>query len=111
MSRPTFRELHENPKVLIRAISNRLVAAFDDIGYYVDQKLIVCSNRSIIEDFISQSKRPKIPQQKYSSVVSDRFLTCLINSTLLNYFYTKMVKSGISIYFPKMLEIFPSLEY
>jgi hypothetical protein len=77
MSRPTFPELQENPKILIRAISDGLNATLDDNGYYIDQKLIICSNRYIIEKYINSAKRPKSLNLNKDGFIDDRAILSL----------------------------------
>ena len=106
MSRPTFPELHEQPKILVRAISGGLNATFDDNGYYIDQKLIICSNRELIEPFISPAKRPKTTLLKNSSLIDYYSTLGILNSKLSSFYYTKMLKGGVSV-LPEDIRQFP----
>ena len=75
MSRPTFPQLHENKKILIRAISDGLNATYDEDGFYIDQKLIICSKRHEIESFITPAKRPKSKHLDKQNIINDLFTT------------------------------------
>jgi hypothetical protein len=97
MSRPTFPELHNKNKLLIRAISDGLNATYDDNGYYIDQKLIICSKRFEIENYIIPSKRPKSEHLDSKNVINDLAILALLNSKLSSFYYNKMYKGGVSI--------------
>jgi hypothetical protein len=106
MSRPTFPELHEKSKILIRAISDGLDAAYDDKGFYIDQKLIICSKRNIIEKYINTAKRPKSKHLDIDGLIDDKAVLALLNSKLSQYYYKKMLKNGVSI-LPEDIRNFP----
>jgi len=106
MSRPTFPELHEHPKILVRAISGGLNATFDYDGYYIDQKLIICSNRELIEPFISSAKRPKTPLLNNASSIDYYSTLGILNSKLSSFYYSKMLKGGVSV-LPEDVRQFP----
>jgi hypothetical protein len=97
MSRPTFPELHEKPKLLIRAMSNSLQVTFDESGYFVDQKLIICSKRNIIEKYLKSSKLPIDLVFGQIELLSDLYVVGLLNSKLYNFYFIKSIKKGISI--------------
>jgi len=106
MSRPTFPELHENNKILVRAISGGLNATYDCEGYYIDQKLIICSNRTIISSYLKESKRPKINISKSIELIDDFSVLGVLNSKISSFFYSKMLKGGVSI-LPEDIRQFP----
>ena len=106
MSRPTFPELHEKSKIIIRAISDGLKATFDNNGYYIDQKLIICSKRYEIEKYIVTSKRPKTKHLNNNNLIDDVATLALLNSKLYSYYYNVMLKGGVSI-LPEDIRNFP----
>ena len=106
MSRPTFPELHNKNKILIRAISDGLNATYDNEGYYIDQKLIICSKRVEIEDYIVPAKRPKSAHLNKNNEINDLAILALINSKLSTYYYLIMLKGGVSI-LPEDIRNFP----
>lgn len=106
MSRPTFPELHEQPKILVRAISGGLNATFDNEGYFIDQKLIICSNREMIEPFINSGKRPKTPLLENSHLIDSYSTLGILNSCLSTFYYSKMLKGGVSV-LPEDIRQFP----
>ncbi len=106
MSRPTFPELHENNKILIRAISDGLNATYDKNGYYIDQKLIICSKRYDIEKYITPAKRPKSEHLNKQNVINDLSILALLNSSLCRFYYNTMLKGGVSI-LPEDIRNFP----
>ncbi len=106
MSRPTFPELHNKNKILIRAISDGLNATYDNEGYYIDQKLIICSKRVEIEDYIVPAKRPKSEHLNKNNEINDLAVLALINSKLSTYYYLIMLKGGVSI-LPEDIRNFP----
>jgi REP element-mobilizing transposase RayT len=110
MSRPTFPELHENKKILIRAISDGLNATYDDKGYYIDQKLIICSKRYDIEKYIIPSKRPKSEHLNSQNKINDLSILALLNSSLCKYYYNKMLKGGVSV-LPEDIRTFPIFSF
>lgn len=106
MSRPTFPELHQQPKILVRAISGGLNATFDNNGYFIDQKLIICSNRNDIEKFINPAKRPKTKMLKNASSIDYYSTLGILNSKLSSFYYAKMLKGGVSV-LPEDIRQFP----
>ena len=97
MSRPTFPELHENKKILVRAMTNGLISTFDDEGYYTDQKLILCSKRTLIENYIKPSKKPKEPIARNADRYDERYIVGILNSKLMWYYYKSLFFGGLSI--------------
>ena len=97
MSRPTFPELHEMRKILVRAMSNGLLSTYDNKGYYADQKLIICSKRTVIEEYIVPSKRPKSPLAHFAEKYDERYIVGLLNSSLMWYYYRSTMFGGLSI--------------
>jgi hypothetical protein len=110
MSRPTFPELHENNKILIRAISDGLNGTFDNNGYFIDQKLIICSKRYEIEKFIIPAKRPKSEHLNKENIINDLSTLALINSKLYKFYYSIMLKGGVSI-LPEDIRNFPIFHF
>ena len=106
MSRPTFPQLHENKKILIRAISDGLNATYDEDGFYIDQKLIICSKRHEIESFITPAKRPKSKHLDKQNIINDLSILALLNSSLCKFYYNTMLKGGVSI-LPEDIRNFP----
>ena len=106
MSRPTFPELHTHNKLLIRAISDGLNATYDDKGYYIDQKLIICSKRFEIENYITPAKRPKSEHLNSNDIINDLSILALLNSKLSSFYYNVMLKGGVSI-LPEDIRNFP----
>jgi hypothetical protein len=106
MSRPTFPELHLNPKIIIRAISGGINATYDEDSYFIDQKLIICSNRKSIEPFISSGKRPKTEILKDSDSIDYWSTLGILNSKLSTFYYLKMLKGGVSV-LPEDIRQFP----
>jgi hypothetical protein len=94
MARPTFRELHESPKLLVRAIAQGLLGSYDTERFYADQKLICCvqyrylgTHRQVrpSDDLISDPR------------FDDGYVLGLVNSRLLNYYYRIILFGGLSI--------------
>ncbi|MBF2091068.1 hypothetical protein H1R85_00955, partial [Flavobacterium psychrophilum] len=106
MSRPTFPELHENKKILIRAISDGLNATYDEDGFYIDQKLIICCKRFEIENYITPAKRPKSEHLNKQNSINDLSILALLNSNLCKFYYNTMLKGGVSI-LPEDIRNFP----
>lgn len=106
MSRPTFPELHENNKILVRAISDGLNATYDKEGFYIDQKLIICSKRYDIEKYITPAKRPKSEHLNKQNIINDLTILALLNSNICKFYYNTMLKGGVSI-LPEDVRNFP----
>jgi len=106
MSRPTFPELHLNPKIIIRAISGGINATYDKDSYFIDQKLIICSSRKLIEPFIASGKRPKKEILKDSESIDYWSTLGILNSKLSTFYYLKMLKGGVSV-LPEDIRQFP----
>ena len=94
MARPTFPELHENPKVLIRAIGQGLSGTYDAAQHYADQKLICCVQYHLLE----QHRQVRPPDDVIiDSGLDDKYVLGLVNSKLLNYYYKALFFGGLSI--------------
>ncbi len=94
MARPTFRELHESPKILIRAIAQGLLGTFDNARFYADQKLICCVQYKLL----SEQRQVKLPDNYSPSTNYSEYYTLgLINSKLLLYYYRTVLFNGLSI--------------
>lgn len=98
MSRPTFPELHENNKILVRAMSNSLLATFDNNRFYADQKLICCSRRSLIEKYVKASKISKQVLADNADKYNEKYIVGLLNSSLMWYYYKSLIFGGLSIH-------------
>ncbi len=106
MSRPTFPELHKNKKILVRAMSNGLMATFDNDGYFVDQKLICCSKRDVIEKFVKKSKIPQDEIAENCEKYDELYIVGVLNSKLMWYYYKSLLFGGLSI-LPEDIRILP----
>lgn len=94
MARPTFRELHESPKILVRAIAQGLLGTFDNKRFYADQKLICCVQYKLL----SEQRQVKLPDNySTSNNYSEYYTLGLINSKLLLYYYRTVLFNGLSI--------------
>ena len=108
MSRPTFPELHIKPKIIIRAISGGVNATYDPDGFFIDQKLIICSNRKLIEPFIASGKRPKTKILEDANLIDYWSTLGILNSKISSFYYLKMLKGGVSV-LPEDIRQFPIL--
>jgi type I restriction-modification system DNA methylase subunit len=94
MARPTFRELHEKPKLLIRAIAQGLLGAYDAKQHYADQKLICC----VQYRQLGQHRQVHVPDDVIADMrFDDKFILGLVNSRLLSHYYHVVLFSGLSI--------------
>ena len=98
MSRPTFPELHENKKILVRAMSAALISTFDERSYYADQKLICCPKRTLIEKYVKASKKPKEPLADNAEEYDEKYIVGLLNSSTMWYYYKSLLFGGLSIH-------------
>jgi len=97
MSRPTFPELHIKNKIIVRAMTNKLSSTFDDNGYFTDQKLILCSKRNYIEQYVKSSKRPKEKLAKDIDKYNELYILGILNSKLMWFYYKSLIFGGLSI--------------
>jgi type I restriction-modification system DNA methylase subunit len=94
MARPTFQELHESPKILVRAIAQGLLGTYDEAGFYADQKLICCVQYKLL----NEQRQVKLPENySPSNKYSDCYALGLLNSKLLLYYYRTVLFNGLSI--------------
>jgi len=70
---PRFKGLFENPKIVLRQTSDRLIATFDDEGYYAMNNVIIL-------------QIPKDCKFNYS------YLMCLLNSNVFNFIYQNITQ-------------------
>lgn len=94
MARPTFREFHDSPKILIRAMAQGLLGTYDNEKYYIDQKLIGC----VQYKFLGEQRQVKQPENYLqSNEYQDCYTLGVVNSKLLFYYYQTVLFGGLSI--------------
>ena len=94
ISRPTFIELYENPKLLINKLG-MLKATFDDSNLYCDQTIRIgilwknlksVNNNSVNNSVKRYADKPRNELETISKAYSEKFLLGILNSRIGNYF-------------------------
>ena len=93
LSRPTFRELYETPKILINKLG-KLKATFDAENFYCDQTIRICilwknlksvENKSINNSVKRYANKSRSELELISDMYDEKFLLGILNSTMGNY--------------------------
>jgi len=92
--RSKFPLLFESEKIIVRRISgkdNKIIACFDDNGYYSNDNLmhLVKWNNAILEFQKPEKKWSIIIDERYST----KYLTAILDSKLCTYFFSKFLST------------------
>ncbi|MBU4547315.1 MAG: Eco57I restriction-modification methylase domain-containing protein, partial [Euryarchaeota archaeon] len=92
---PMFPELFENEKIIIRDISGKkgILAAYDNSGFYTSHTTSCCQLKHQLKNIIDDNKG--IENSKNFDL---RFILCLMNSKLVDFYFKMMISSGIHVY-------------
>lgn len=103
LHRPAFRELFENKKIVISEISSTLKAAFNGDHLFGNEKVVFLVRgtdlKEVSEDIRSQRPIPE-PESisEFGATVNLKFLTTLLNSTLMEFYFENAVSDGLNVY-------------
>jgi len=96
--RPTFPELHESPKIVVRSITGDrgLMATYDQEEFYVDHNVDCCIPWATYYSAKPARRRggPEEPVDQYSLL----YLLGLINSRVLNFWFRVMFGFELYVY-------------
>lgn len=92
--RPKFKELFESNKIIVRRISgdgNKIMACFDDQGYYTNDNFM---HLVLWNDIILQHQKP----EKKWDIIDDsrfnlKFLLTILCSKLITFFFSKFIST------------------
>nr|WP_241964449.1 TaqI-like C-terminal specificity domain-containing protein [Halorubrum sp. 48-1-W] len=101
MKRPRFPELFENEKLLIQDVvgDNGLAVALDDTGMYCDNTINCCVKVTELDD--DKMRNTDIPTGTEYRAISEIPNECILaqwNSSLVSYYYKKLIESGLHVY-------------
>nr|WP_239639448.1 TaqI-like C-terminal specificity domain-containing protein [Halobiforma nitratireducens] len=103
LHRPAFPELFENNKIVISEISSTIKAAYDQEQFYGNEKVVFAVRGSDLESVSDEikSQRP-IPEASdisaFGKNIDLQFLTSLLNSTLLEFYFQNVISDGLNVY-------------
>jgi adenine-specific DNA-methyltransferase len=100
MHRPKFPELFENKKLIVRNISTKegLLAVFDDNRYYTNDTVSLCIPWKFLQNTIQRNLSINERELETSRRFDLKYLLCLINSKLLNFYFKKVLSSNLHVY-------------
>lgn len=90
--RPKFQELFELEKIMVPKIENYIRGYYDEDGYYNTDNIIniVSWSPEIKEKQSPKNQEPIDSPEEYSLA----FITSILNSTLMKYYYVKFLSAG-----------------
>ena len=103
LHRPAFPELFENEKIVVSEISKDIKAAYDTSGYYSNEKTVVLVKWGIfsnVSDKVMRGRGIKVNNELFlkTNTLSTKYIISFINSSLLNYYFKKMLSDGLNVY-------------
>lgn len=111
--RPALTELFENEKIIISKVTGGkgIIATYDNEGFYTDDSLCCCVPKHYLNDLDETFLRKRKifisdEEIRLSKQYSLKYLLGVINSTLANFYYTKILGYELNVY-PESIEIMP----
>lgn len=111
--RPAFPALFDNIKIVISEVTGKegIVASYDDKGYYTDHSLCCCVLKYLLAGekpaFFRKHRIKMTPSTiKLSKQYDMKYILGLINSRLLNFYYSKILSYDLNVY-PESIEQIP----
>ncbi|WP_449404295.1 TaqI-like C-terminal specificity domain-containing protein [Halarchaeum acidiphilum] len=103
LHRPAFPELFENDKAVVSEISNDLKVACDNDEMYGNEKVVFVVRGSDLTEIPEEIRnRRSIPNvdtiSEFGKDIDIRYLTGILNSTLLEFYFEYSVSDGLNVY-------------
>jgi len=97
--RPSLPELLESPKIALKIVAGKtgLNACYDAEGIYTDHSFVLFTLISNLSDVKTRKLVFDVEKIKIASKYDLLFILSLINSRLLNWYYTKYLSSDLNI--------------
>ncbi|HEY9220920.1 MAG TPA: N-6 DNA methylase [Lutibacter sp.] len=96
-----FTELFENEKLIfINVVKDRLRFAYDDGHFYNSHTVINCVRYDLLKNvnYVSVKRALKDADIIFSKTYNYKFLLSLLNSNLLNWYFTSFLSEGLHFY-------------
>lgn len=111
--RPAFPELFEKEKIIVSKVTGKkgIIATYDDNKFYTDDSLCCCvpkySLKDLDESFLRKRKIFITDEEiRLSKKYSLKYLLAIVNSTLVNFYYAKILGYELNVY-PESIEMLP----
>ena len=104
LHRPAFKELFDNPKIMISSVSLDIVASYDENMYYANEttvEVLPWYNINDLDENIIRKRRGMRYNQfniNYSKKYNLKYLLALLNSNLLNFYFKILLSNNIRVY-------------
>ena len=97
---PMFEELFESPKIIVRDISgkSRLRATLDYDKYYAEHTVSLAVPYHFLEEVERRGLSIADDQSNLSKKYDLRFIIALVNSKLVNYYFSSKLGGGLHVY-------------
>lgn len=97
---PMFKELFENPKILIRDVNAKegLKATFDDKNYYAEHTLSVCIPFYLLQNVKRRGLDINNNQIDESKIYNQKYILSILNSKLITFYFKTFVGCGLHVY-------------
>ena len=105
LHRPAFKELFDNPKIIIKEIGESIIATYDEDKYYGNEKTVEVLPwyriQSLDEKVIRKRKRNMDFDEinvSYSKKYNLKYILALLNSNLVNFYFKMLISDSVNVY-------------
>jgi len=101
LRRPSLPELFENEKIVFKGVSAQkrgLVAYYDDQKYYVGYPAICATLKYHLANVERRDIKISQEEVETSKQFNLRYILALINSSLMDFYFTKLIRSTVTVY-------------
>ncbi len=101
LRRPSLPELFENEKIVFKGVSAQkrgLVAYYDDQKYYVGYPAICATLKYHLANVERHDIKITQEEVETSKQFNLRYILALINSSLMGFYFTKLIRSTVTVY-------------
>jgi len=97
---PMFKELFENPKIIIREVSGKegIKATFDDKSYYMEHSLSICMPYYELEGVDRRGLKLTTEQINNSKLYDIKYILAVLNLKLIAFYFKTFIGSGLNVY-------------
>jgi len=97
---PMFKELFENPKLMIRDINAKegLKATYDEQNYYAEHTLSICMPFYQLQGIQRRGLNISEKQLEISKKFDLKYLLAILNSKLITFYFKQFIGSGLHVY-------------
>jgi type I restriction-modification system DNA methylase subunit len=97
---PMFKELFENPKIIIRDVNARegIKASLDTDNYYTEHTLSICMPFYELQNVERRGLKLSKEQVERSKKFNIKYILAVLNSKLITFYFKTFIGSGLHVY-------------